>query len=152
MCFGGGRQQAAPATIIMPDTDRYDRGLDDQMRAIREQMDGQQKLLQDQLQSSLQRNQDLMERITTAKTDQANNAEAIDRAVAERFKTIRGPVQDLVPQQGAQSIVTGAQQKGASKESDVKRGGAKKSGKAGLRIARTKPKTKFGQGAGLNIT
>ena len=93
-----------------------------------------------------------MERITTAKTDQANNAAAIDRAVAERFKTIRGPVQDLVPQQGAQSIVTGAQQKGASKESDVKRGGAKKSGKAGLRIARTKPKTKFGQGAGLNIT
>ena len=155
MCMGGGQRSAPAATIVMPDTGGYDRRLDDQMRAMREQMDGQQKALQQQLQSSLQRNQDMMARITQRKTDQANSAAAIDRAVQERFNTLRGPVEDLVPQQGAQSVVTGAQQKGASRDSDVKRGGAKKSGKSGLRIVRSTPKKSsqsFGQGAGLNIT
>lgn len=164
MCFGGRQQAAAPATIIMPETRGYDSRLEDQMRAMREQMDNQQKLLQDQLQSSLARNADMMDRIVQSKTDQANSAEAIDRAVAERFDILRGPVADLVPEPAAvqpQQIVSsgqiapGAREKGASRESDVNRGGAKKAGKGGLRIARSAPKKSsksFGQGAGLNIT
>ncbi len=161
MCMGGGQQAAAPATIIMPDTNRYDSQLDDQMRALREQMDGQQKALQEQLQSSLARKTDLMDRITQSKIQQANSAAAIDQAVAERFETLRGPAGDLVPEQAAQQIVSsgqiapGAREKGASRESDVNRGGAKKAGKGGLRIARNTPKksgSSYGQGAGLNIT
>ena len=155
MCFGGRQQSAPAATIIMPDTGGYDDRLDDQMRALREQMNGQQAALQQQLQSALQRNQDMMARMAQRRTNQANSPEAIDRAVQERFDTLRGPVQDLVPQQSAQSVITGAQQKGASRESDVERGGAKKSGKSGLRIVRSAPKKSsqvFGQGAGLNIT
>lgn len=162
MCMGGGQKSAPAATIVMPDTGRYDRQLDDQMRAMREQMDGQQKLLQQQLQSSLQRNADMMSRMAQRQIDQANNSAAIDEAVQERFDTIRGPVEDLVPEDAAPAqiissgqIAPGAREKGASRESDVNRGGAKKAGKSGLRIARSSPKksTKsFGQGAGLNIT
>ena len=145
----------------MPDTDRYDDRLEAQMRAIREQMDNQQKMLQQQLQSSLQRNQEMMQRLAMNKIAQANSPAAIDAAVAKRFDTIRGPVESLVPERSAQTVISGAQftqgarEKGASRDSDVKRGGAKKPGKDGLRIKLTTPKTSsnvFGQGAGLNIT
>ena len=160
MCSGGSAP--APATIIMPDTNSYDSQLEAQMDAIRTQMDNQQKLLQQQLQSSLQRNSDLMNQLTLNKIEQANSPAAIDYAVAERFQTLQGPIEDLVAQRSTPSIIsgsqflTGAREKGASRESDVKReGGAKKPGKDGLRIKLTAPKKSnnvFGQGAGLNIT
>ena len=161
MCFGGGRQSAQPATIIMPDTNRYDSLLDDQMRAMREQMDNQQKILQQQLQSSLQRNRDLMDRVTQRRIEQASSPVVIEEKVQERNDVIRGPVEDLVPDTAAvqptqivssAQIAPGVREKGASRKSDVDRGGAKKPGKSGLRIARTTPKKSFSQGAGLNIT
>lgn len=156
MCFGGSKPQ--PATIFMPATDQYDDQLDRQYDLLRQQMDNQNKLMQQQIQSGQDRNAALMERIVAARESKADSAEYIDQQVQDRLDAIRGPVEDLVPEQGAQMVISsavrpGEREKGASRDSDViDRGGAKKSGKSGLRIRLTSQKASQGKGTGLNIT
>lgn len=111
-------------------------------------------LMQQQLQSSLQRKQELMDRITMQQMQAANDPVAIDEMVDNRVQTILAATESLKPQPTAPSVTIGdvAREKGASKMSDVDRdrGGAKKSGKAGLRIRRNSTAT--GKGVGLSIS
>ena len=147
MCSGGSR--APRAVITMSDTSAYDRQFEMQRSLIQQQMDSGREAMQMQLQSSLQRNQDMMAQIADVKKERAESAEAIEEEIATRNRVLLSTAQSLVPQQGAQGVVTGA-----SRNSDTNKigGGAKKSGKSGLRITRTKGTKKSSAGAGLNIT
>ena len=149
MCFGGGKSSAA--TIVMPKTDDYDRQFEMQKAAMEAQMRNGAQLMQQQLQSSLQRKRDLMDRIAKMQTDKAMNPEDIGEMVDERVQTIMSAAKGLNPSSNAQMVKMG-REKGASRESDVDRsgGGAKRSGKDGLRIRRNAPKDSAG--VGLSIT
>lgn len=146
MCSGGSKPQAA--TIYMPDTSSYDRQFERQQSLLQQQFDSQNMALQGQLKSSLQRTESLMEEYSGWKTEQAESKEAVEAEIAERNKVLLSTAQNLVPQQGAQGVRIGA-----SRTSDSKKyGGAKKSGKSGLRIQRTPGKAKASAGAGLQFT
>lgn len=152
MCFGGGGQQSNPATIIMPDTNAYDDQFQMQKMLMEQQMRNNSMLMQQQLQSALDRKRDLMDRITTEKVTQAKAPEVVEEKAEERIKVIMAPAQNLVPQPQAADINMG-RERGASRESDVnkKLGGAKKSGKSGLRISRNAGSAS-GAGVGLTIS
>lgn len=145
MCFGGGQQSPA-ATIYMPKTSEYDRQFEMQKTLLENQMNNSNALMQQQLSGTLDRQRELMEDLVQSQVQKADSAAAVGDQARERFSIIQGPAQSLVPQ--SQS---GGVRVGASRDSDVERrgGGAKKSGKAGLRIARNAPKS--GAGVGLNI-
>lgn len=151
MCSGGG---GSPATIYMPKTDDYDRQFDQLKTAIEAQTSNNSMIMQQQLQSSLQRKEDLMDRIIQAQVQRANDPVEIDAMVDERVNTILSATKSLMPQQSASNVQIGdvAREKGASRMSDVDRdrGGAKRSGKAGLRIRRNLQAT--GKGVGLSIS
>ena len=151
MCFGG-RQQAAPqSTIYMPATDDYDRQFEMQKMLLENQMKNNNALMQQQLASALDRKRNLMDRIAQSQIEKAQSTADISEEAMERIEIIQGPVQTLVPQPSAADIKMG-RERGASRDSDVdrRRGGAKKSGKGGLRIARNAPKSSAG--VGLNIS
>lgn len=146
MCSGGSKPQAA--TIYMPDTNSYDRQFERQQSLLQQQFDNENLALQGQLKSSQQKIQDLMAEYSGWKEDQADSKEAVEAEIAERNRVLLSTAQNLVPQQGAQGVRVGA-----SRESDSKKyGGAKKSGKSGLRIQRTPDKAKAGAGTGLQFT
>ena len=149
MCFGGGKSSAA--TIVMPKTDSYDRQFEMQKAAMEAQMNNNSMLMQQQLQSALKRKEDLMSRIAQSQTDKANDPAALSQMVDQRVQTIMSTAKNLNPSSNAQMVKMGREQ-GASRQSDVDRpgGGAKKTGKDGLRIRRNAPKNSAG--VGLTIT
>jgi len=142
MCSGGSKPQAAQ--IVMPDTGAYQQQFDLQRDMIQQQMQGQATLLQNQLQSSLRRKEDLMRQIAEAKTEKAEDQDKIDEQVRRMNTLIGAPP----PEPTAQ-----APRIGANRNSDVDRkgSGSVKRGRSALRIARTNA-SGYGQGAGLNIT
>ena len=146
MCSGGGGSQA---TIYMPDTDKYNQQFEMQKAAIEAQMQNGTKLMQQQLQSSLQRKESLMEKLTMLEMKKANDPATIDAMVDQRVATMMAASKSLIPEDSAQQVRIGA-----SRDSDVegKLGGAKKSGKAGLRIRRNPSQASTGTGVGLSIT
>ena len=152
MCFGGGKSSAA--TIMMPKTDDYDRQFEMQKAAMEAQMRNNSMLMQQQLQSSLQRKRDLMDKIAQMQTEKAEDPVDIGAMVDDRVQTILSASKALTPKPQAPNIQIGdvAREKGASNMSDVdrKHGGAKKSGKGGLRIRRNAQAS--GKGVGLSIT
>lgn len=161
MCTGGGG--GSRATIYMPKTDSYDRQFEMQKAAMEAQMRNNSMLMQQQLQSSLLRKQEMMDKITQMQVDKAQDPVAIDQMVDDRVETIMAAVQSLTPEpkdseepanRFAPNVQIGdvAREKGASRTSDVDRdrGGAKKSGKAGLRIRRNAQAS--GKGVGLSIS
>ena len=153
MCMGGGGG-GGQSTIYMPKTDDYDRQFEMQKAAMESQMRNNSMLMQQQLQSSLQRKQDLMDKITRMHNEKANDPAALDAMVDKRVETILAATERLKPQPQASGVQIGdvAREKGASNLSDVDRhrGGAKKSGKAGLRIRRNAQAS--GKGVGLSIS
>lgn len=152
MCSGGGG--GGQSTIYMPKTESYDRQFEMQKAAMESQMRNNSMLMQQQLQSSLQRKQELMDKITRMQTEKAEDPVALDAMVDKRVETILAATERLKPQPQAPSVQIGdvAREKGASNLSDVDRhrGGAKKSGKAGLRIRRNAQAS--GKGVGLSIS
>ena len=151
MCFGGGQKSAPQSTIYMPATDDYDRQFEMQKMLLENQMKNNAMLMQQQLASALDRKRNLMDRITQSQIEKAQAPAAVEEEAQQRIEIIQGPVQNLIPQPSAGDIKMG-RERGASRESDVdrQRGGAKKSGKGGLRIARNAPKSSAG--VGLNIS
>ena len=138
MC-GGGR--SAPATIVMPKTQAYDRKFEMQRAAIEQQMQGQAQLLQTQLQQSLKTKEDLLEQIKDYKVEQVQKAERLDEQ-ARRMSVLIGPPP---PEESAKAPLVGPERNASET------GGTKRKGKSQLRIGRTTATTS-GQGAGLNIT
>ena len=146
MCSGGSKPQAA--TIYMPDTSSYDRQFDRQQSLLQQQFDSENMALQGQLKSSLQKTQDLMDEYSGWKEEQANSKEAVEAEIAERNRVLLSTAESLVPQQGAQGVQIGASRASNSK----KYGGAKKSGKSGLRIQRKPGSAIASAGTGLQFT
>ena len=138
MCGGGS---PAPATIVMPNTQAYDREFDLQRAAIEQQMQGQAQLLQAQLQQSTRSKQDLLQQIKDYKVDEAQSAERLDEQ-ARRMSVLIGPPP---PEESAKAPLVG-RERNASET-----GSTKRKGKSQLRIGRTTATTS-GKGAGLNIT
>lgn len=145
MCSGGSKA----ATITMPDTSAYDRQFDLQKEAIMQQMNSGMDKAQFQLQSSLKRNEQLMEKLVQLEEDEANDPGSIASMVDERIATMMSISESLVPDKGAAGV-----QVGASRKSDVEGalGGAKTKGKAGLRIRRRTKAPTSGDGVGLSIS
>lgn len=135
MCMGGGG--GGRATITMPDTKAYDRQFDLQRAAIEQQMNNSSQLMQQQLQASLQKKNDLLTQIKEIKTEKATNTQALEEQ-AMRLSTLIGPPP---PQESAKAPAIG------SRDRNVKT----TKGKKALRIGRSTSGS-FGQGAGLNIT
>ena len=138
MC-GGGR--AAPATIVMPNTQAYDREFDLQRSAIEQQMQGQAQLMQSQLQQSLKSKEDLLQQIKDYKVDETQKAERLDEQ-ARRMSVLIGPPP---PEESAKAPLVGPERNASET------GSTKRKGKSQLRIGRTTA-TNNGNGAGLNIT
>ena len=138
MC-GGGR--AAPATIVMPNTQAYDREFDLQRSAIEQQMQGQAQLMQSQLQQSLKSKEDLLQQIKDYKVDETQKAERLDEQ-ARRMSVLIGPPP---PEESAKAPLVGPERNASET------GSTKRKGKSQLRIGRTTATTS-GNGAGLNIT
>ena len=138
MC--GGRQ-AAPATIVMPNTQAYDREFDLQRSAIEQQMQGQTQLMQAQLQQSMKSKEDLLQQLKDYKVEEAQSAERLEEQ-AQRMSVLIGPPP---PEESAKAPLVGPERNAAET------GGTKRKGKSQLRIGRTTATTS-GKGAGLNIT
>lgn len=138
MCGGG---KAAPATIVMPNTQAYDREFGLQRSAIEQQMQGQAQLMQSQLQQSLRSKQDLLQQIKDFKVEESQRVERLDEQ-ARRMSVLVGPPP---PEQSAKAPLVGPDRSAAEA------GSTKRKGKSQLRIGRATAATS-GQGAGLNIT
>lgn len=134
MCSGGG---GGGGTIVMPDTRAYDRQFDLQRAAMEQQMNNSSQLMQQQLQASLQKKNDLATQIREIKVEQANSTQALEEQ-AMRLSALIGPPP---PEETAKAPAVG------SRDRNVKT----TKGKSALRIRRSSSGS-FGQGAGLNIT
>jgi hypothetical protein len=135
MCFGGGGGGQA-ATIVMPDTGAYDRQFDLQKSAIESQMNNNMISMQQQLQGSLRKKEDLLTQIRDVKVQSASSQQSLNEQVA-RMASLVGPPP---PEKSAQAPTVGTQDRGV----------ATKKGKSALRISRTTASSN-GQGSGLNI-
>ena len=138
MCGGGS---PAPATIVMPNTQAYDREFDLQRAAIEQQMQGQTQLLQSQLQQSMKSKEDLLQQIKDFKVEEAQSAERLDEQ-AQRMSVLIG---SPPPEESAKAPLVGPERNASET------GSTKRKGKSQLRIGRTTATTS-GKGAGLNIT
>ena len=134
MCFGGG---GSPAVITMPDTKAYDRQLDLQLDAMRQQQQGEMTLKQMELNQALQTQQQSLAELRDYKTQRASEVSANAKRMTE---LIGAPPPDPV----AKAPIIGA-----ARESLVK-----PKGRQGLRIDRIGQSTPSSQapGTGLNIT
>ena len=138
MCGGGS---PAPATIVMPNTQAYDREFDLQRAAIEQQMQGQAQLLQSQRQQSMKSKEDLLQQIKDFKVEEAQSAERLDEQ-AQRMSVLIG---SPPPEESAKAPLVGPERNASET------GSTKRKGKSQLRIGRTTATTS-GKGAGLNIT
>lgn len=134
MCMGGGGSRA---TITMPDTGAYDRQFQLQKSAIESQMNSSAMVMQQQLQGSLRKKEDLLSQISEAKTKQANSEQAASEQALRMSALIGAPP----PEKSAEAPVVGSRDRGLTT----------KKGKSALRISRP-VSDRNGQGSGLNIT
>lgn len=137
MCMGGG---GGRQTIVMPKTESYDRQFELQRAAMEQQMNNSSILLQQQLQASLRKKEDLTRQIAEVKTEKANDAAALDEQAKRMSVLIGAPP----PEPTAKAPVVG-------KDRNSDAAAVRKRGKSRLRIQRTTA-TSSGQGSGLNIT
>ena len=135
MCGGGQRQE--PATIVMPDYDRYDRQFEDRKDAIVAGMQGKTQLMQLELDKVLRKKNDLLEKISEQEVSKAKNQEALEEK-ATRLALLMGPPP---PEEVASAPEVGVQDR------DLKT----RKGKKSLRIRSTSAKSSA-KGTGLNIT
>ena len=133
MCMGGGGNRG---TIVQPDYGAYEQQFQLQKDAIDAQMSNGTMLLQQELQSSLQLQNNARAEIAEAKVAKADSQRALQEQ-ATRLATLLGPPP---PEETAQAPVVGARERGLSD----------RKGKKSLRIGKTA--TSSAQGIGLNIT
>jgi len=132
MCFGGGGR----ATIMMPDTSAYDRMLNLQLEAMRQQQgsDSRMALGQLQLDQALRGQQQSLTAFRDYKRQRAESAQAH----ANRIAALIGPP---VPEKSAKPPTIGRDRATVTKPRD----------RDSLRVTRVKA-TRQGKGTGLNIT
>lgn len=128
MCFGGG---GSAATITKPDYNAYDKQFQLQKDAIERSMEGNTKLVQQQLNTALRQKQSTLDELTSVQKQLAENT----NAQAMRLAQVIGPPP---PEKHAQAPVIGAKARGL-------RG----AGKSGLRIGKS---TTSGAGSGTQLT
>lgn len=132
MCFGGG---GSAATITKPDYNAYDKQFQLQKDAIERSMEGNTKLVQQQLNTALRQKQSTLDELTSVQKQLAENT----NAQAMRLAQVIGPPP---PEKHAQAPVIGAKARGLRGK-----------GKSGLRIGRaTASKRSKGSGAQLTLT
>ena len=132
MCFGGG---GSAATITKPDYNAYDKQFQLQKDAIERSLEGNTRLVQQQLTNALSKKQSTLEQLTNTQRQLAENT----NAQAMRLAQVIGPPP---PEKHAQAPVIGAKARGLRGK-----------GKSGLRIGRsTATKRSKGSGAQLTLT
>ncbi len=131
MCSGGGGR----STITMPDTGAYDRMAAVQMEAMRRQQDGLVSMKQQELNSAVGSQQQVLEQLRDVKTQRANET----AANAARLAALIGTPP---PEKTATAPVVGYDRSGM----------ARPKGKKALRIDRSAGGTSQSAGSGLNIT
>ena len=136
MCFGGGGGEQA-ATIVMPNTGAYDRQFELQKSALESQMNSSMMAMQQQLQGSLRKKEDLLGQIRDAKVQKADSQKAVNEQAMRMASMIGAPP----PEKSAEAPTVGSRDRGL----------ATKKGKSALRISRTTASSNS-QGSGLNIT
>jgi hypothetical protein len=134
MCMGGGGQQA---TIYKPDYGAYDDDFGMQMQAMQTSMNNGNTQLQQTLNDTYRRTNDLKEQIADIKAAEAEDADELQEE-ARRLSVLAGTP---APEAVAQAPVIG----------DRNREPGKKRGKSALRIGR-KVASGSSQGSGFNIT
>ncbi len=130
MCFGGG---GSAATITKPDYNAYDKQFQLQKDAIERSMEGNTRLVQQQLDTALKKKQSTLDQLTNTQRQLAENT----NAQAMRLAQVIGPPP---PEKHAQAPVIGAKARGLRGK-----------GKGGLRIGRATA-TKGGKGSGTQLT
>jgi hypothetical protein len=130
MCFGGG---GSAATITKPDYNAYDKQFQLQKDAIERSMEGNTRLVQQQLNTALKKKQSTLDQLTNTQRQLAENT----NAQAMRLAQVIGPPP---PEKHAQAPVIGAKARGLRGK-----------GKGGLRIGRATA-TKGGKGSGAQLT
>ena len=130
MCFGGG---GSAATITKPDYNAYDKQFQLQKDAIERSMEGNTKLVQQQLNTALRQKQSTLDELTSVQKQLAENT----NAQAMRLAQVIGPPP---PEKHAQAPVIGAKARGLRGK-----------GKSGLRIGRATA-TKRSKGSGAQLT
>ena len=130
MCFGGG---GSAATITKPDYNAYDKQFQLQKDAIERSMEGNTRLVQQQLNTALKKKQSTLDQLTNTPRQLAENT----NAQAMRLAQVIGPPP---PEKHAQAPVIGAKARGLRGK-----------GKGGLRIGRATA-TKGGKGSGTQLT
>ena len=129
MCFGGG---GSAATITKPDYNAYDKQFQLQKDAIERSMEGNTRLVQQQLDTALKKKQSTLDQLTNTQRQLAENT----NAQAMRLAQVIGPPP---PEKHAQAPVIGAKARGLRGK-----------GKGGLRIGRATA-TKGGKGSGAQL-
>ena len=129
MCVGGG----GGGTITKPDYNAYDKQFQLQKDAIERSMEGNTRLVQQQLDTALKKKQSTLDQLTNTQRQLAENT----NAQAMRLAQVIGPPP---PEKHAQAPVIGAKARGLRGK-----------GKGGLRIGRATA-TKGGKGSGAQLT
>lgn len=133
MCMGGGGKRA---TITQPDYSAYNQQFQLQKDAIDQSMNNSSTLMQQQLQSSLQKQNSVRAEIAEARVAKADNQKALQEE-ARRLSVLMGPPP---PEPSAQAPEIG------TRDRDINT----RKGKSSMRIGRKTAKSSA-KGSGLNI-
>jgi len=133
MCMGGGGKRA---TITQPDYSAYNQQFQLQKDAIDQSMNNSSTLMQQQLQSSLQKQNSVRAEIAEARVAKADNQKALQDE-ARRLSVLMGPPP---PEPTAQAPEIGTRDRGINT----------RKGKSSMRIGRKVAKGSA-KGSGLNI-
>ena len=134
MCMGGGGKRA---TITQPDYSAYNQQFQLQKDAIDQSMNNSSTLMQQQLQSSLQKQNSVRAEIAEARVAKADNQKALQEE-ARRLSVLMGPPP---PEPTAQAPEIG------TRDRDINTRKGKSSMRIGRKVAKGSAK-----GSGLNIT
>ena len=134
MCMGGGGKRA---TIMQPDYSAYNQQFQLQKDAIDQSMNNSSTLMQQQLQSSLQKQNSVRAEIAEARVAKADNQKALQEE-ARRLSVLMGPPP---PEPTAQAPEIG------TRDRDINTRKGKSSMRIGRKVAKGSAK-----GSGLNIT
>ena len=133
MCMGGGGKRA---TITQPDYSAYNQQFQLQKDAIDQSMNNSSTLMQQQLQSSLQKQNSVRAEIAEARVAKADNQKALQEE-ARRLSVLMGPPP---PEPTAQAPEIG------TRDRDINTRKGKSSMRIGRKVAKGSAK-----GSGLNI-
>ena len=137
MCMGGGG--GGGGVITMPDTGAYDRMYDRQLQMMQMSQNSELDTYQAELNAAVMNQQDLLTDLRDLRRENAESAASVE-AEAKRMSNIIGTPP---PEMSAKTPVIGPARKKPKTQT--------KSGKRGLRIARSTPSANDSVGYNLNI-